>query len=51
MLTANFKPGEYAVFHSHRSPVTVYVVEGAFALELEGPAPVLLTTGQAYVVR
>ena len=39
------------MFLSHRSPVTVYTVEGAFTLELEGPAPVILMTGHAYVVR
>jgi quercetin dioxygenase-like cupin family protein len=49
VLTASFKPGDRTVFHTHRFPVTVYVVEGAFTLELEGQAPVLVKAGEAYV--
>jgi quercetin dioxygenase-like cupin family protein len=49
VLTASFKPGDRTVFHTHRSPVTVYVVEGAFTLELEGQAPVTVRAGEAYV--
>jgi quercetin dioxygenase-like cupin family protein len=49
VMTASFKPGDKTVFHTHRSPVTVYVLEGAFTLELEGRAPVTLSAGQAYV--
>lgn len=49
ILTATFKPGDRTVFHSHRSPVTVYVLEGKFTLELEGRAPVVVSAGQAYV--
>ena len=49
VLTASFKPGERTVFHSHRSPVTVVILEGAFTLELEGRAPVTIAAGQACV--
>ena len=49
VLTASFKPGDKTVFHSHRSPVTVYVLEGQFTLDLEGRAPVVVTSGQAFV--
>ena len=49
VLTAVFNPGDRTVFHSHRSPVTVYVLEGQFNLELEGRAPVTVSAGQAYV--
>lgn len=49
VLTASFKPGDQTVFHTHRSPVTVYILEGAFTLELEGRAPVVVTAGQAFV--
>jgi len=49
VLTANFKPGDQTPFHTHRSPVTVYVLEGTFTLELEGRAPVTVKTGEAYV--
>lgn len=49
VLTASFKPGDKTVFHTHRSPVTVYVLEGQFTLDLEGRAPVVLSAGQAFV--
>lgn len=49
MLTAVFKPGDRTAFHTHRSPVTVYVLEGSFTLDLEGRAPVVVKAGQAYV--
>jgi quercetin dioxygenase-like cupin family protein len=49
VLTATFQPGDKTVFHTHRWPVTVYVLEGMFTLELEGRAPVTVGAGQAYV--
>ena len=49
VFTATFKPGDRTVFHTHRFPVTVYVMEGAFTLELEGRPPVVVNAGQAYV--
>ncbi len=49
VLTASFKPGDQTVFHTHRSAVTVYILEGAFTLELEGRAPVVVKAGQALV--
>jgi quercetin dioxygenase-like cupin family protein len=49
VLTAVFGPGDRTVFHSHRSPVTVYVLEGQFNLDLDGRAPVTVSAGQAYV--
>ena len=49
VLTANFKPGDKTVFHTHRFPVTVYIVEGAFTLELEGREPITVKAGQALV--
>ena len=49
VLTASFKPGDKTVVHTHRSPVTVYILEGAFTLELEGRAPVVVKAGQAFV--
>jgi quercetin dioxygenase-like cupin family protein len=49
VLTASFKPGDRTVFHSHRWPVTVYVLEGQFWLDLEGRAPVVVSAGQAFV--
>jgi quercetin dioxygenase-like cupin family protein len=49
VLTATFQPGDKTVFHTHRSPVTVYVLEGKFTLELEGRTPIVVGAGQAYV--
>lgn len=49
VLTASFKPGDRTPFHTHRFPVTVYILEGAFTLELEGQAPVTVKAGQAFV--
>jgi quercetin dioxygenase-like cupin family protein len=47
--TASFKPGDKTVFHTHRFPVTVFILEGTFTLELEGRAPVIVKAGQAFV--
>jgi quercetin dioxygenase-like cupin family protein len=49
VLTATFKPGDKTVFHTHRFPVTVYILEGAFTLEMEGRPPVTIKAGQAMV--
>ncbi len=49
VLTASFKPGDKTVFHTHRFPVTVYVMEGAFTLEMEGRPPVTVAAGEAFV--
>lgn len=49
VMTATFKPGDKTVFHTHRSPVTVYVVEGAFTLEMQGRQPVVLRAGEAMI--
>jgi quercetin dioxygenase-like cupin family protein len=49
VMTANFNPGDRTVFHTHRFPVTVYILEGAFTLELEGRAPVVVKAGEAFV--
>lgn len=49
VLTASFKPGDKTVFHTHRFPVTVYVLEGTFTLELEGRAPLTVKAGEALV--
>ena len=49
VLTASFKPGDKTVTHTHDYPVTVYVVEGAFTLELKGRPPKTIKTGEAMV--
>ena len=50
VLTASFQAGDKTMFHTHRFPVTVYVLEGAFTLEMEGREPVTVKTGHAMVM-
>src|SRR5213594_3198485 len=50
VLTASFKPGDKTVFHTHRFPVTVYILEGAFTLEMEGSQPDTIKAGQPIVM-
>jgi quercetin dioxygenase-like cupin family protein len=50
VLTASFKPRDKTMFHTHRFPVTVYVLEGAFTLEMEGRDPVMVKAGQAMIM-
>src|SRR6476660_6981540 len=50
VLTATFQPRDHTLFHTHRFPVTVYVLEGAFTLEKEGQEPVTVKTGQAMLM-
>ncbi len=49
VLTATVKPGDKTPFHTHRFPVTVYILAGEFTLEMEGRAPVTVKAGQAMV--
>ncbi len=49
VMTASFQPGDKTVYHTHRFPVTVYVLEGAFTLELEGKPPLTVKAGEALV--
>src|SRR5947209_18029037 len=50
VLTATFKPRDKTMFHTHRFPVTVYVLEGAFTLEMEGREPVTAEAGHAMIM-
>ena len=47
VLTATLEPGDKTVFHTHRFPVTLYVLKGAFTLELEGRSPITIKAGDA----
>jgi quercetin dioxygenase-like cupin family protein len=47
VLTASFQPRDRTLFHTHRFPVTIYVLEGAFTLEMEGREPLTVKAGQA----
>ena len=49
VLTATIQPGGKTPFHTHRFPVTVYVLEGTFTLELEGRSPVIVKAGESFV--
>ncbi len=49
VLTANFGPGDQTVFHSHRWPVTFYVLEGHFTVEMIGQEPIVIGPGQGFV--
>jgi quercetin dioxygenase-like cupin family protein len=50
VLTASFQRGEKTMFHTHRFPVTVFVLDGKFTLEMEGRKPVTVRAGQAMVM-
>ena len=50
VLTATFQPRDQTLFHTHRFPVTVYVLEGAFTLEKEGQEQITVKTGQAMLM-
>ena len=49
ILTATIAPGQSTVFHTHRFPVSVYVLEGAFTLEMEGHETRTVPAGRAMV--
>ena len=49
VLLATLLPGDVTPHHMHRFPVTVFVLEGTFTLELDGRAPVAIEAGQAFV--
>jgi quercetin dioxygenase-like cupin family protein len=50
VLTADFKPGGQTVFHTHPFPVTIYVLQGTFRLEMEGKAAMTVRAGEAMVM-
>jgi quercetin dioxygenase-like cupin family protein len=50
VLTASFQPGDKTTFHTHRYPVTVYVLEGTFTLEMEAREKITVKAGQAHVM-
>jgi quercetin dioxygenase-like cupin family protein len=49
ILTATIQPGQATPFHTHRFPVAVYVLDGAFTLEMEGREPLTVQAGGAMV--
>jgi len=51
MQMPNATPGDRTPFHTHRFPVTVYVLEGTFTLELEGRGTVIVKAGKRWLSR
>jgi quercetin dioxygenase-like cupin family protein len=49
VLFATLLPGDVTPYHSHRFPVTVYMLEGAFTLELDDREPMVIEAGQVHV--
>ncbi|MCW5691330.1 MAG: cupin domain-containing protein [Pseudolabrys sp.] len=49
VLFATLSPGDVTPYHSHRHPVTVYMLEGTFTLELDDRKPVDIEAGQVFV--
>ncbi|MGC2778116.1 MAG: cupin domain-containing protein [Bradyrhizobium sp.] len=49
VMTATLEPGDRTPRHTHRFPVTVYVLQGTFTLELEGRDPVSAQAGEAMI--
>jgi quercetin dioxygenase-like cupin family protein len=49
VMTATLAPGQSTIFHTHRFPVTVHILEGAFTLEMEGREPVTVQAGHSMV--
>jgi quercetin dioxygenase-like cupin family protein len=49
VLTASIPPGGRTVFHTHRFPVTVYILEGVFTLEMAHRPTVTVRAGEALV--
>ena len=49
VLLARLDPGDCTPRHSHRHPVTVYMLEGTFTLELDGRTPVEVKAGEVFV--
>lgn len=49
VLFATLLPGDVTPYHSHRFPVTVYMIEGTFTLELDDREQVVIEAGQTFV--
>jgi quercetin dioxygenase-like cupin family protein len=49
VLFATLLPGDVTPYHSHRHPVTVYMLEGTFTLALDGRDPVDITAGEVFI--
>ena len=45
VLQVSFQPGDRTLFHTHRFPVTVYVLEGVFTMEMPGRETITVNAG------
>lgn len=49
VIIARLEPGDRTPYHSHRFPVTVFMLEGVFTLELEGEDAIAVGAGEVFV--
>jgi quercetin dioxygenase-like cupin family protein len=49
VLYAALEPGDRTPRHFHHFPVTVYVQEGEFTVELEGRDPITIPAGETFI--
>lgn len=49
VLFATLLPGDVTPYHSHRHPVTVFMLEGTFTLELDGRDLVEIEAGKVFI--
>lgn len=49
VIIARLEPGDCTPYHSHRFPVTVYMLEGMFTLELDGRDAIAVSAGEVFV--
>ena len=47
VLEVNFKPRDRTLFHMHRFPVTLYVLEGVFTMEMDGRKTITVKAGES----
>ena len=49
VMTATFHAGDTTPVHTHGFPVTVYVIEGEFTVEMKDMDPITIRAGEAMV--
>jgi len=47
--TATLEPGKIGGWHTHPTPVVVYVMEGTLTVEIKGKDPIVTKAGEAYL--
>jgi quercetin dioxygenase-like cupin family protein len=47
--TATLEPGKIGGWHTHPTPVVVYVIEGTLTVEIKGKDPIVTRAGEAYL--